>query len=401
MNLQYSAIVIPIILFFMLIEYLAAVYFGKKDYFKFENSISNLSVGIAERFSYLLFAFVYYKIFQWIYQNFALMEIPSHPLVWIGLLMLTDLLWYWYHRWGHEINLFWSAHIVHHQSEDFNFTVAARITFFQAVIRNFFWCVMPLLGFHPDMVITILLVHGGYSFFTHTRMIGKLGFLEKIFITPSHHRVHHASNERYLDKNYGDIFVFWDKIFGTFQEEDEEPIFGLVKPLESNSFLWQHFHFYFEMYEAISMEKSLKNRFKILMGSPIMVTELHRRRARRRFHQKSVKINLTYFQKGYLVVQSGIALLILYLVTSYYYEMDWVNVLLVSMFLFVTLVNIGAVIEKKNWNYYLEIIRFYIGLVWVYWAVHYDAAVGIFLIALCFGLAFLPVKDYYRKHLIS
>jgi hypothetical protein len=81
--------------------------------------------------------------------------------------------------------------------------------------------------------------------------------------------------------------------------------------------------------------------------------------------------------------------------------MDWVNVLLVSMFLFVTLVNIGAVIEKKNWNYYLEIIRFYIGLVWVYWAVHYDAAVGIFLIALCFGLAFLPVKDYYRKHLIS
>jgi alkylglycerol monooxygenase len=129
------------------------------------------------------------------------------------------------------------------KARSLNYTVSARITTIQAIVRNVFWCLLPLAGFHPAMVMAILVVHGTYSFFTLTQMIGKLGWLEHILITPSHHGVHHASNPKYLDKNYGDIFIFWDKLFGTFQKEEahEKPVYGITHPLKSHSFLWQHF----------------------------------------------------------------------------------------------------------------------------------------------------------------
>ncbi len=133
--------------------------------------------------------------------------------------------------------------MVHHQSDDFNYTVSTRITIFQAVARGLFWSVLPLLGFPPDMIAVFLIIHGVYPFFTHTQLVGKLGWLEYVFVTPSHHRVHHSSNPEYLDKNYGDILIIWDKLLGTFAEEKEEPKYGLTKPLNSYSFLWQHFHF--------------------------------------------------------------------------------------------------------------------------------------------------------------
>lgn len=116
------------------------------------------------------------------------------------------------------------------KAKKFNYTVSARITTFQAIIRNVFWCLLPLAGFHPTMVFATLVIHGAYSFFTHTQLIKNLGWLEYIFITPSLHGVHHASNEKYINKNYGDLFVFWDKVFGTFQKEEEEikPVYGLA-----------------------------------------------------------------------------------------------------------------------------------------------------------------------------
>jgi sterol desaturase/sphingolipid hydroxylase (fatty acid hydroxylase superfamily) len=210
----------------------------------------------------------FYGLYYYIYEHYAILNIPNGWPVWISLLLATDLIWYWYHRLGHEINIMWGAHIVHHHSETFNYTVSARITTLQAVIRNIFWCVLPFIGFHPAMVIAILVIHGTYSFFTHTQLIGKLGWLENILITPSHHRVHHASNEKYLNKNYGDIFVFWDKLFGTFQKEEEEPVYGLTHPLKRHSFLWQHFHYYAELAEACRRSGSIYQSIRILLGKP-------------------------------------------------------------------------------------------------------------------------------------
>jgi alkylglycerol monooxygenase len=144
--------------------------------------------------------------------------------------------------------------------------VSARITTFQALVRNIFWAIQPLAGFHPTMKMAILIVYDTYSFFTHTQMIGKLGWLENVLITPSLHGVHHSSNEKYLNKNYGDLFVFWNKIFGAFQREKEKPVYGLTHPLKSHSFLWQHFHYFFELYYAASGVDRVVDKLKIIFG---------------------------------------------------------------------------------------------------------------------------------------
>jgi len=203
----YTAFIIPAFFLFAGLEFWMARRRKIQTNHTFENSASNITIGIAERLLNLLIARGFLGIYEHIYEHFALFKIPNNFATWILLLLATDFVWYWYHRLGHEINLLWAAHIVHHQSEEFNYTVSARITTLQAIVRNSFWCVLPLAGFEPSVVVSILVIHGTYSFFTHTEVIPKLGWIEYILITPSHHRVHHASNEKYINKNYGDLFV--------------------------------------------------------------------------------------------------------------------------------------------------------------------------------------------------
>lgn len=224
MKINVLAFAVPLFTSLMLLEYFIA---KKKrlSYFNLHNSIANLSIGIAERLCDVLVTASFYYIYDAIQKKYGLFHIKQSLWLWILLLLCTDFLWYWYHRLAHEINLFWAVHVVHHQSEDYNYTVSARITVLQAFVRTLFWAVLPLLGFPASMITVMLLIHGIYPFFIHTRLIGKLGILEYILVTPSHHRVHHASNEKYLDKNYGDVFIIWDKLFGTFQKEEEEPVY--------------------------------------------------------------------------------------------------------------------------------------------------------------------------------
>ena len=207
MNFNYLALAVPFFLFLIGLEFWVSKKKGK-HFYNFNDTVSNLSVGIAERLLDGLTLGLFYFVYDYLYKHFAIFHIQPSVLSWIGLLLITDFLWYWYHRLGHEVNLLWSVHVVHHQSEEFNFTVSARITLFQAVARTFFWSLLPIVGFSAEMITTILLIHGLYPFFIHTRTVGKLGILEYILVTPSHHRVHHANNEQYLDKNYSDVLSF-------------------------------------------------------------------------------------------------------------------------------------------------------------------------------------------------
>ncbi|MGY0038810.1 sterol desaturase family protein [Pedobacter sp. NJ-S-72] len=295
----------------MLLEYKLAKRKKKEHYFKHESSVANVSIGIAERLINLFVTVGFYQFFDWIYTNYAIIHIPDSWWVWIILMLATDLLWYWYHRLGHEINFLWAAHIVHHQSEEFNLTVSARITTIQALIRNIFYAILPLIGFHPVMVFTILLVHGAYSFFTHTQLVGKLGWLEHILITPSLHGIHHASDEKYLDKNYGDVFTFWDKLFGTFQLEEEKPHYGLTHPLKSYSFLWQHFHYYLEIIEACRRVKGIKQKCQIIFGSPALLDQDIRPALEKKFLMPGRKDDHQFKFRNYLNAQVIFSILLL------------------------------------------------------------------------------------------
>ncbi|NBP69512.1 MAG: fatty acid hydroxylase family protein [Cytophagia bacterium] len=351
------AFIIPTFFTFLGLEYWIAKKSGKEKLFNYESSVSNISIGIAERLLNLFITGTFYTLYYYIYENYALFNIPNHWLVWIILLLATDFVWYWYHRLGHEINLFWGAHIVHHQSEEFNYTVSARITTLQAVIRNVFWCILPFAGFHPAMVIAILVVHGTYSFFTHTQIVGKLGWIEKILVTPSHHGVHHASNEKYLNKNYGDIFIIWDKMFGTFQKEEDKPVYGLTHPLKSHSFLWQHFHYYAELWEACKRSGGIWQSIRIILGRPEEVDQNIRVDLEARLLPNKSKPTFTFRLRAYVNLQLIAAVVGLFLFTFLFNKLSFAEAFISVTLILLTLINCGALLEQQRWIYYLEIIR--------------------------------------------
>jgi alkylglycerol monooxygenase len=359
------AFIIPAFFAFLGLEYFAAKQQKKEMLFNYEGSIANLSVGIAERLLNLFITGSFYSLYYYVYEHFSIFNLPTGWWMWLILLLATDFVWYWYHRLGHEVNLFWGAHIVHHQSEEFNYTVSARITTLQSFIRNTFWIILPLVGFHPTMVIAILVVHGTYSFFTHTQMIGKLGWAEYIFITPSHHGVHHASNEKYLDKNYGDIFVFWDKLFGTFQAEVEKPVYGLTQPLKSKSFLWQHFHYYFELAEACRRCGSVWEAVKIILGKPAHLNPDLRPFLERKWLPKKVAFKSSLRFKIYLNTQLVANLTMLFVFTLLFGTLTIYEKIFFVSFILTTLINCGALLEQQKWVYQIEIGRLFILIAFV------------------------------------
>lgn len=355
MQLNWMAFAVPFFLFFIGLEY----YVSKrrnKNYFHFAESIANLNVGIGERLADLFTTGLFYFLFDYIHRHFAVFDIQPTIWTWVGLFLITDFLWYWYHRFAHEVNFFWTAHIVHHQSEDFNYSVSARITIFQAIVRCLFWSVMPLVGFPPQMIFVFLLIHGTYPFFTHTQTIGKLGWLEYIFVTPSHHRVHHASNPEYLDKNYGDVLIIWDKLFGSFAKETVAPVYGLVHPLRSYSFLWQHFHCFLELIVAAGKAKTLSEKLKIIFGKPEVIDHRIRRQLEKKLlaPARSVPTPLLY---KYVTCQTAISLLLLFLVILFEHYLTSTQLFFAAVFILVSVINSSAVLEQRRWVLYLEYTR--------------------------------------------
>lgn len=359
-NINFLAFAMPAFFLFVYLEYKLAQRRKRPEIFNYESSVSNISIGLAERLINLFIAASFYQLFYYIYEHYRIFDIPSNFWIWFGLILATDFVWYWYHRLGHEVNFFWAAHIVHHHSEEFNFTAAARITTFQAIIRTGFWCILPFIGFHPKMVITMLIVHGAYSFFTHTQVVGRIKWLEYIFVTPSVHGVHHASDEKYLDKNYGDMFTFWDRMFGTFQEEEEKPKYGLTHPLKSYSFLWQHFHYYFEIYELWKRSKGFKARWDAVFGSPAAMDQDIRPMLEKRFLQDKTDRSHRLKFRNYLYIQLAVSTLILTVFTYYFNSLGFYDKIFGLSFIIITLINCGALLEQRKWIYYLEYSRLFI-----------------------------------------
>lgn len=358
MKINVLAFAVPLFIGLMLLEYFIARK-KKLQYFNLHNSIANISIGIAERLCDVLVTGAFYFVYDGLQKRYGLFNIKPGVFLWVLLLLCTDLLWYWYHRLAHEINILWAVHVVHHQSEDYNYTVSARITVLQALVRTCFWAVLPLLGFPAGMITVMLLLHGIYPFFIHTRLIGKLGLLEYVLVTPSHHRVHHASNEQYLDKNYGDVFIIWDKLFGTFKKEDEveETVYGLTKPLNTYSFLWQHFHYVIEIWIAAKQQKAITAKCKIIFGRPAHFDPAVRKTAEKIFNIKHNNKQLTQPLNRYVVWQ-----VITLLCALFAFILLEANFTLVVKLAFVlttllTLINCGAIMEQKRWVFHVEFLR--------------------------------------------
>jgi sterol desaturase/sphingolipid hydroxylase (fatty acid hydroxylase superfamily) len=194
-------------------------------------------------------------------------SIPLNLLTWVLAFFAADLTYYWMHRIEHEKRLLWALHSVHHSSKDYNLSVSFRLSIIEGLIEWIFLIPMILIGFSPFQAIVGLILVAQFQTWIHTERIGKLGWLDKIFNTPSVHRVHHGSNKKYLDKNYGGFLIIWDRIFGTYQKEEEKVIYGLTKDINTNNPLLINFIEFKSILKDLKKCKSWKDRFKIIFGN--------------------------------------------------------------------------------------------------------------------------------------
>ncbi|MFT4154656.1 sterol desaturase family protein [Parafilimonas sp.] len=238
-----------------------------------KDTVTNLYLMLANSGIDLAFRIVYLAILQYFFSH-AVMQWHNAFLYWMILLLAEDFLYYWLHRFDHEIRFFWATHVTHHSSEKLNFSVGFRSSVFQPLYRFIYFIPLAWLGFKPIDIVFMYSATQIWGIFVHTEMINKMGWLEYILVTPSHHRVHHASNPKYLDKNMGMFLIVWDKLFSTFQEElpetEYQPIkYGLTKNIENPNGITIIFHEWTQMWKDVFQKNiSLRHRIGYLFGPP-------------------------------------------------------------------------------------------------------------------------------------
>ena len=234
------------------------------------DSIANVVTVMAfVMIEYLLGALLIYKLYFFVYEYMSLPHLPLNIVTVACCILLADFAYYWDHRVMHRIGIGWATHTVHHSSPHFNMSVAYRFGPLDAVFPVFFALPIVMLGFNPWMLLFVELFVQTFQAVLHTEVIGKLPRpIEYIFNTPSHHRVHHASNTQYLDKNYGGIFIIWDRWLGTFAEEKEKVVYGITEPINSINPFVVFFHGFTRLYRQISSAKGLKNKLNYLIKPP-------------------------------------------------------------------------------------------------------------------------------------
>jgi sterol desaturase/sphingolipid hydroxylase (fatty acid hydroxylase superfamily) len=196
-------------------------------------------------------------------------SIPMNWWTWCIALLVADFTYYWMHRLEHEHRILWASHSVHHSSQDYNLSVSLRLSIIEGLFEWAFLIPMILAGFNPFQAVICLVFVAQYQTWIHTERIGKLGFLDEIFNTPSVHRVHHGSNRKYLDKNYGGILMIWDHLFGTYQREQEKVKYGLTENIKTNNPLKINFIEYKNIWDDVKRCRSFKDKIKIIFGNLI------------------------------------------------------------------------------------------------------------------------------------
>jgi alkylglycerol monooxygenase len=238
---------IPVFLALMAAEYGIGLALGRNVY-RLNDAIGSLTAGILSQISGVFTLALRVGIYAVVYEYFAFLPLKADDWrVWLFGLLAYDFLYYWNHRVGHECGLFWAAHVVHHQSENFNLSTALRQTSSGALLSWIFYMPMAIAGVPPVVFVVVGLVDLLYQFWIHTELIGKLGWFDRIFASPSNHRVHHGVNDQYLDKNYGGILIIWDRLFGTFVEEGEKPVYGVRGGLGTFDPIWANVSYYATM----------------------------------------------------------------------------------------------------------------------------------------------------------
>jgi alkylglycerol monooxygenase len=359
MPVNYVVLAIPVFILLILLE-LVITRVQEKDYYRLSDSINDLSCGILQQ---ILEAFLKTALFAgyvFIYGRYRLLKVQGTAMAWILCFVGVDFLYYWFHRMSHEVNAFWAAHVVHHQSEEYNLAVALRQGAFQSSFSWVFYLPLALIGFPPLMFLTVSSIDTLYQFWIHTRAIGRLGPLERVLNTPSNHRVHHGRNPKYIDRNHGGILIVWDRLFGTYQEEQEEPAYGITTPLASWNPVWANVHYWVELLEKAGRTPRLADKVRMFLMPPgwhpaelggfLPAPEVDPGHVK---YETAAPTGLALYVFSQFLVVLGAA-------TALLFRQDALSLgarAAGAAFIVVTLVALGGLFDRKPWAFSLEAFR--------------------------------------------
>lgn len=364
------AIAVPFFLFALLLELFVDWRRGS-GYYRSNDAINSLSAGILSTTTGYFTKFLQWVIWGFVLGHFAILDLPlslfdASPrgiALWLMALLAWDFCYYWNHRLGHEISILWAAHAVHHQSEDYNLSTALRQTSSGFLFGWIFYVPLFVAGFPIEVIVTVGSINLIYQFWVHTQLVGRLGVLDRILVTPSNHRVHHAQNERYIDKNYGGILILWDRLFGTFAEEDDaHPVlFGVRKPLASWNPLWANV----QVYDYLLRDARRTSKWRDKLGIWFRRTGWRPADVARDFPKPAT--NIEAFEKfdpqisrtlrRYVMAQFAVIVVGVFVIGEVYARQGASAVLLHCLLLWASVFTLGLLNEGRARANFLEIIR--------------------------------------------
>ncbi|MCX4240332.1 sterol desaturase family protein [Paraliomyxa miuraensis] len=327
---------------------------------RFNDAITDLGCGISSQVVGLLFVAAKLLVYAWVFEHLRLLTLPEDSgWTLVFAIVALDFIYYWWHRLSHEVNVLWAAHVVHHQSEDYNLAVALRQAWFTGITILPFYLPLAVLGVPPvpyaiaNGIVTL------YQFWIHTELIGKLGPLEHVLNTPSHHRVHHAINPGYLDRNYGGIFIVWDRLFGSFAPEHEVPIYGITKPLRSLNPVWANVHHWVEIGARMRAATSWRDRLWAPLAPPAWVPAGAPPAATPEPSVAREKYDppVSWPMKAYVGLQLVTTALGTVLVLFGYRDWSGAQLLVAVTLLVAATLAAGGLMERKRWAWPLEVSR--------------------------------------------
>jgi alkylglycerol monooxygenase len=354
------AYITPIALAFIGLEIFFCWYY-KKDYITFNEAIANFGTALGNQTMNVLVAAGVYVSYGWLYENFRLFTIEINWLTAILLLLGVDFVFYWVHRWGHAINIMWAAHSPHHSAEEMNFFVALRASVTQRLTSFLFFWVLVIVGFSPLAIYTMVGIHLFIAFLHHTEFIPKLWRpVELIFTTPSHHRVHHGVNRQYLDKNFGEFLIIWDRIFGSFEEENEKVVYGIYDHPQSWNPISINFHFYKILWNYARATPFWWDKLRVwFMPAGWRPRGIPQKEFIEITRENQIRFRPPMFSraKPYLILQLILGILLMMGVISNLYGWSIAAKWTGAFLLWWQIINWSGILEAKRWLWTSELMR--------------------------------------------
>ena len=372
----YASILLWVVPGFMVLMTIEVIYghFTNKQTYSFMDTLSSLSSGITNVLKDSLGLVLVILSYPYILDSIAVFDLESSTLLYVVAFICIDFASYWNHRLNHKVNIFWNRHVIHHSSEEFNLACALRQSISAWIGFGAFFLIPAAFFGVPAQLITLLApIHLFAQFWYHTRHIGKLGFLEYIIVTPSQHRVHHAINPVYIDKNLSAIFCVWDRIFGTFQEEldHEPPVYGVLKPVNTWNPLLINFQHAFNVIQDAYNTSSFKDKLRIwfmptgwrpndiIEKFPRPITTDH-------FNRKKYSPNYSFFMKFTAIFHFVIINFLLYFFLSNFSIIESDLKLVFGLVIFVSVFGFTSLLDLQSWAPFFELFRSILTIIILY-----------------------------------